>query len=955
MAARTGETRVIRARPPSIVNRFRHEPDPGQRSTVSQQSPHSGARKSPVIPPGLIESLRDRYTIIRETGRGASATVYLARDLKHDRLVALKTLDSGIGSRAGERFLREIQVAAGMQHPHILPMYDSGIADGRLYFVMPFVDGGSLRDRLNAQPQLPIGDALRIAHDIAIALAFAHDQGIVHRDIKPDNILFYHGHACLADFGVARVMEQIDVRLTAHGMIVGTPAYMSPEQLSDGGFDGRSDVYSLACVLYEMIGGVHAFAGSTPQELLRVRLGTTPEPLHVHRADVPLPIDELLLRALAASPEARFPGARAFADAIELALHDVGSPREKARRGFDKLPGHPLAWAGSIAMILAIASLGAAPLRSIMRDRASNSLEAATRSARDSYRLGKAAFDKWDLPTAERELARATSADPRMVSAQLLLAQTMELERHLDTEQFRIITARIAAERAGLRGRDSAYAEGLIALGQGTYPRACESFDRLRTADSLDALAWYGLGDCLALDSAIVQDGNDPSAFKFRTSWPAAAHAYMRAATVDPGAHRALSYAMIANLLPTTPLQIRSGRTIETPTRMFAAHPSLIDDTIGYVPVPLSDLAAAKPNALPPTLPDALRRNRDILLSFARQWVAASAENPEALEALAAAREVRGELSTDSDGAGGPLQRARALSTATDQQLKLATVDVRLRLKRGEFESARVLSDSLLSAWANKTPSPMDASRLSGIAALTGRLDRSGQLRAIARSEYNAGLGIAPPLTSAASRLFVRAAAGLCDDSLLALRHEIDRLLESYSQPARIDAMRRELLVRPMSFAFPCIGPPALEGLPAITPLDVAQHAVAAKDTRRARAVLDSLDDIRRVVLPGEVSLDFTVQEAWLRTSIGDTAIAIRQLDRVLNALPTLGQWSTREDAQAAAVGRALVLRAELAASMGEVAIRQRRAREALVLWLHADPSFGPTLDRLRALATPTR
>jgi hypothetical protein len=180
-------------------------------------------------------------------------------------------------------------------------------------------------------------------------------------------------------------------------------------------------------------------------------------------------------------------------------------------------------------------------------------------------------------------------------------------------------------------------------------------------------------------------------------------------------------------------------------------------------------------------------------------------------------------------------------------------------------------------------------------------------------------------------------------------------LLESYSQPARIDAMRRELLVRPMSFAFPCIGPPALEGLPAITPLDVAQHAVAAKDTRRARAVLDSLDDIRRVVLPGEVSLDFTVQEAWLRTSIGDTAIAIRQLDRVLNALPTLGQWSTREDAQAAAVGRALVLRAELAASMGEVAIRQRRAREALVLWQHADPSFGPTLDRLRALATPTR
>jgi len=244
---------------------------------------------------------------------------------------------------------------------------------------------------------------------------------------------------------------------------------------------------------------------------------------------------------------------------------------------------------------------------------------------------------------------------------------------------------------------------------------------------------------------------------------------------------------------------------------------------------------------------------------------------------------------------------------------------------------------------------------LSGIAALTGRLDRSGQLRAIAWSEYNAGIGIAPPLTAVASRLFVRAAAGVCDDSLLALRHEVDRLMESYSQPSRRDAVQRELLVRPMSLAFPCLGAPAIEGLPASTPLDVAQRAAAAKNDRRVRAVLDSLDVVRRVLLPGEVSLDHTVQEAWLRAAIGDTAEAIHRLDRVLDALPTLGPWAAREEAQAAAVGRALVFRAELAASTGEVAERQRRAREALVLWQHADPSFGPTLDRLRALAAPTR
>jgi tRNA A-37 threonylcarbamoyl transferase component Bud32/tetratricopeptide (TPR) repeat protein len=925
---------------------------------VSHNSPtrDDAIAESPAIPSGLIEALSDRYLIVRETGRGASATVYLARDIKHDRLVALKTLTSGIGTRAGERFLREIQVAAGMQHPHILPMYDSGIADGRLYFVMPFVDGGSLRDRLDAEPQIPVEEALRIAHEIAIALAFAHDQGIVHRDIKPDNILFYHGHACLADFGVARIMEQIDVRLTAHGMIVGTPAYMSPEQLSDGGFDGRSDVYSLACVLYEMIGGVHAFAGSTPAELLRKRLRTTPEPLHLHRADVPPYIDDLLKRALATSPEARFSDARAFAESIEVALQDVASGRAGSisRRAVGRMPGHPLAWAGSVAMILALASLGAAPLRSIIRDRSGSTLEAATESARDSYRAGKIAFDKWDLPNAEREFARATHADPRFVSAQLLLAQTLELERRLDTDQFRIATARLRASGSGLRGRDSLYADALIALGERSYKRACDSFSRLRTADSLDALAWYGLGDCLALDSLVVRDAQSPTGWSFRTSWPAAAQAYMRAAIVDPAGHRALSYSMIASLLPTASLQIRFGRTADSPVPAFGAHPSLVGDTLAYVPVPLADLAASK-GTISPTLPEALGRNRDILLDFARDWVGSGPQNPEALEALAAAREARGELGLDSEGAGGALKRARAASASPEQQLRLATIDVRLRLKRGEFEAARVLADSLLSAPGNQTPTPTDAARLSGVAALTGRLDRSGQLRTIATSEYNAGLGIAPPLTAASSRLFVRAAAGICDDSLLALRREIDRLLESYGQPGRRDAMRRDLLVRPMSYAYPCLGSPALESLPAIMPLDVAQHAAAAKDGRLVRAVLDSIDEARRFVLPGEIALDFTVQEAWLRASLGDTATAVRQLDRVLNALPTLSPWSTREDAQAAAFGRALVLRAEIAANRGEVAERQRRAREAMTLWEHADPSFSPTLDRLRALAAPTR
>jgi hypothetical protein len=908
------------------------------------------ASSPPSLPPAaLVEALHERYEIIRETGRGASATVYLARDLKHERLVALKTLNAGVGPRAGERFLREIQVAAGMQHPHILPMYDSGIADGRLYFVMPFVDGGSLRDRLDADTQLSVADALRCTHDVALALAFAHDQGIVHRDIKPDNILFYHGHACLADFGVARVIQQLDIRLTAQGMIVGTPAYMSPEQLTDTDFDGRSDVYSLACVLYEMLCGVHAFAGFTPQELLRKRLRQTPEPVRAYRTDVPQAVENLLARALAASPGARFPHARAFAEAVEAALLELANPPRQSASGrlFSAVP-HPLAWAGSIALLLALVALGAAPLRTVFRSRAGNTLEAATRSARDSYLAGKSAFDKWDLPAAERELSHAANADPHLIPAQLRLAQTLELSHRSQSEAFRIAATRLASARASLHGRDSLYAEALIALADKSYQQACGSFERLRSTDSLDALAWYGLGDCLALDSAVVPDAKSPSGWSFRTSWPGAARAYMRSAAVDPSAHRALPYALLTALLPTDPSYIRMGRTTTAPVQWFAAYPALIADTVAYVPYPLALLMAVDRRTISSTLPDVLQRNRTVLADFANEWTTAQPDNADAFEALALAREARGQISAGDDGADFGLRRARELSAAPEQQLRLAAFAVRLHVKRGDFDRARVLSDSLLGAWDRRTASPGMAQRLAGLAALTGRVGLTARYAESAARDRNARAGIAPPLTAAWSLLFARAALGVCDDSLVTLVHDIDRLLESYTQPSGRDAVRRDLLGRPGMLAFPCAAR-ELDVGPSIVPLARAQ--AAASNVRQARLLLDSTLARRAGYRPGDVSLDYTVQEAALRAAIGDTSSAIRQLDLVLNALPTLGTFAVREEAQAAALGRALALRAELAARAGDKPTAVQRARQALTLWQDADPPVATRLGRLREIA----
>jgi eukaryotic-like serine/threonine-protein kinase len=262
----------------------------------------------------------------KELGRGGMATVYLAQDLRHKRRVALKVLHPDLSHSLGaDRFLREIETAAGLTHPHILPLHDSGEAAGFLYYVMPYVEGESLRDRLLRETQLPIDDALRIAREVADALAYAHRQGIVHRDIKPENILLSGGHALVADFGIARALGQFGgERLTQTGMAVGTPAYMSPEQASGSQVDGRTDVYALGCVLYEMLAGEPPYTGPTAQAITVKRL-TDPVPaVRRLRPMVPATVERTVLSALAPVPADRWAGAHEFAEA----LADGGAPQQ---------------------------------------------------------------------------------------------------------------------------------------------------------------------------------------------------------------------------------------------------------------------------------------------------------------------------------------------------------------------------------------------------------------------------------------------------------------------------------------------------------------------------------------------------------------------------------------------------------------------------------------------------
>jgi serine/threonine-protein kinase len=314
----------------------------------------------------LATALADRYSIEREVGQGGMATVYLAQDLKHDRKVAVKVLRPELAAVIGaDRFLSEIKTTANLQHPHILPLHDSGEADGFLFYVMPFVEGETVRDRLNKEKQLPVADAVRIATEVAAALDYAHRHNVIHRDIKPENILLHDGSALVADFGIALAASKAGgTRMTETGMSLGTPHYMSPEQaMGEREITARSDVYALGCVLYEMLTGDPPFTGSTAQAVVARVVTETPRPMTPQRRTIPPHVEAAVLTALEKLPADRFASATEFAAALAQpgyhfpAQHGMpggvaaGAPADRLRRA--------VPWAaGALALLLGIA-LGA--------------------------------------------------------------------------------------------------------------------------------------------------------------------------------------------------------------------------------------------------------------------------------------------------------------------------------------------------------------------------------------------------------------------------------------------------------------------------------------------------------------------------------------------------------------------------------------------------------------------
>ena len=304
----------------------------------------------------LAAALADRYRVERELGRGGMSMVYLAHDLRHDRLVALKVLRPELAASLGpERFLQEIRIAARLQHPHILPVFDSGEAASRLWYAMPYVEGESLRQRIAREGQLSLDQAVRIATQVLSALGYAHAHGVIHRDIKPENILLEGDEAVVADFGVARAISAAGQdRLTETGLALGTPAYMSPEQATaTRELDGRSDLYALGCVLYEMLAGQPPFVGATAHQLLARHAMDSVPPLRTVRATVPEGVERSVMRALAKVPADRFPTAADFAQALATPRETAVMPSTAPPSGRRRMVALAAGGLGLVALALA--------------------------------------------------------------------------------------------------------------------------------------------------------------------------------------------------------------------------------------------------------------------------------------------------------------------------------------------------------------------------------------------------------------------------------------------------------------------------------------------------------------------------------------------------------------------------------------------------------------------------
>jgi len=586
-----------------------------------------------------------------------------------------------------------------------------------------------------------------------------------------------------------------------------------------------------------------------------------------------------------------------------------------------------------------------------------------------AYSYGDSALGIWDFPTAAHAFRAAIDIDPQYPHANLRLAEVDEW-LGVSPSEWRSFAVAALASRRPLGPQDRARAEALLAMADSRFEQACARYRQLLSRDSLDFTAWFGLGECYRKDRLVVKDAKSSSGWRFRGSYETALEAYRRALQIVPSVHLAFrgdAFARLPSLLFTETNVFRGGYALTPDTVLFGAWPTLDHDTLAFVPYVLKDLLAGRPGTEPAdfAVERAVAHNREVLRSITAEWVRVFPNSADALEAHGRTLETLGEL--ESAGGGGEqrsalatIRRARGHAGDSTQAFRLAVSETRLLLKLGEFDRARALADSLLSAW--RTATPAVAGDLARLAVLTGHVHRAAELlprsepESVMTSPEGAVIRVQPRITQAALRLLVYSAVGGPLDSVTALERRIDREVQGYVDASRRTVVRQSAMDLPAVQTFPELGLQAVHRARAGgLYLMEWQWALAHGDTAGVRARLAAKLAGRKGRVPGDIPIDFTFQEARLLLQLGDTLTATEYLGRSLDALPTLGSMLLSLVSESAGLVRAMVLRAELAARTGDAATAQRWSRAVLALWSDADVELRPTVERMRTLAGPAQ
>jgi tetratricopeptide (TPR) repeat protein len=880
-----------------------------------------------MIPPlrdALQSLLGPGFQIQRELGGGGMSRVFVAHEPALKRDVVVKVLPSDLFStKSAERFQREVEVTAQLQHPHILPVVSAGGNERIRFYVVPYLAGGSLRDRLVAGERTTLEQGVALVTELLSAVAFAHERGILHRDIKPGNVLLAEGHAVLADFGIAQAIAAAQAEDYGQSASVAPPAaYLAPERPTDA----AADLFAVAVLTHELLTGTlpeHGAHADTVKATLR-RAHPAAD-LRRLRA-----IANVLARALATAPEQRY----ASASELRTALQQAGQHATRPDR---------LVIGGSMALVAAVV------LAVLAFDRPSAPLDAPQPSA-----VVASASSAPVVPTAgsddavpERSAEPSTPAPTTNAAAGRLRTALQDAWTWNAAEHERATRAALEAltQRDQLDAHDAAIADGIVALGRRQFVAACAAFSSAREVrESFEA--WMGAAECRIRDSLVVTDADGTP--HFRSSLHAAALAYREAGRVGGAREGAQAYTRLPYTLFTDAARVRRGYGDDG--RVMLGQPMASGDTIAFEAFPPGPRRRT-PDGIAATA-RAISMAREMLRPALVAWVQSDPRNVRARELLADLLESNGnsaDAAPDGLTALAEIRAARALPAEREVRLRLARSQVRLSLRAGDYAGAARLADSAL-AWY-PTLNDAEAEVLLPLAMLTGRVARATQLLEQASGgpgrqlQLGEGRVIDVPASAQRARaeFTVAATLGVCDEAMrsapIRLAAVVDAMFPSGERPRGAEGAFME---RPLLLSIPCLG---LDGIRSLRepshPLVRALHPGGPAALEQAIALFENAARARQG--PGGAGFDATesaLSEAHLYLLHGDSAKAVASLDRSLDAIAMMPNVFLNTEILAGTLTRAMALRADLATARGERAVAERWTAAASELWASADASL---------------